>query len=133
MPPETAPAVVFFADRSLGGKLVVQALKAAGAKVVVHDDVFQQDTPDVEWLAEAGKRGWVVLTKDSAIRRNPLERAIYRDAKVRVFALTRKNLLGAEMAEIFVRALPGMLRRIETIAPPFVFSISRNGEFVRVD
>jgi predicted nuclease of predicted toxin-antitoxin system len=133
LPRKPGKRVVFFVDRSLGGKLVVQALLDVGAEVVVHDDVFDQDTPDMDWLVAAGKRGWVVLTKDSAIRRNPLERETYRAAKARVFALTRKDISGAEMAGIFVRALPGMLRRIETTAAPFVFSISRGGEFNRLD
>lgn len=135
MPHKTAPAqeVVFFVDRSLGGKFVVEALRAAGATVIVHDEVFSQDTPDVDWLAEAGRRGWVVLTKDSAIRRNPHEKTMFRAARVRVFALTRKDLSGLEMANLFVAALPGMLRRATAMAPPFVFSIARSGEFTRLD
>lgn len=132
MPRKDTP-VVFFIDRSLGGRLVVQALRAAGAEIVVHDEVFAQDTPDVEWLAEAGRRGWVVLTKDSAIRRNPHERQMYREHHVRVFALTRKDLSGPEMADLFVRALPGMLRRVRATEPPFVYSIARNGDFTRLD
>ena len=134
MPRKAEPAEpVYFVDRSLGGKLVVEALRRAGAQVVVHDEVFEQNATDVKWLAEAGRRGWVVLTKDGAIRRNPHEKAMFRDARVRVFALARKNLAGAEMAELFVMALPGMSRRAATIAAPFVFSISRGGEFRRLD
>lgn len=134
MPPEGAPPeVVLFIDRSLGGKLVVDALRAAGAEMIAHDDVFDQATPDEDWLAEAGRRNWTVLTKDSRIRRNPLERAAYRDAGVRVFALTRKDLSGSEMADIFINALPGMLRRAGVVPPPFVFSISRGGDFTRLD
>jgi predicted nuclease of predicted toxin-antitoxin system len=133
LPPEGAPAVTFFVDRSLGGKLIVMALRAAGAVVVVHDEHFVQNTPDVEWLAEAGRRDWVVLTKDDAIRRNPLERDMYRTAGLRVFTLARRGLSGQEMAAIFVAALPGMLRRAETVVPPFVFSISRGGDFKRLD
>jgi predicted nuclease of predicted toxin-antitoxin system len=131
--PKAEPALVFFVDRSLGGKYVVQALRNAGAEIVVHDDVFAFTTPDIEWLAEAGKQGWIVLTKDSAIRRNPLERAMYQEARVRVFALTRKDLGGPEMAEILVRALPGIRKRAREIEPPFLFTISRGGEFARVD
>lgn len=134
MPPEAAPEEpVFFVDRSLGGKWVVEALRAAGAQVVVHDDVFDQNALDVEWLAEAGRRGWVVLTKDSAIRRNQHEKAMFREARVRVFALARKDLSGQEMADLFASAMEGMRKRAANIAPPFVFSISRNGDFKRLD
>ncbi len=134
MPRKAAPAEpVFFVDRSLGGKFVVEALRTAGAQVVVHDDVLPQNTKDVEWLAEAGRRGWVVLTKDSAIRRNPHERTMFREARVRVFTLARKDLSGPEMAVLFAAALPGMRKRAVTIQPPFVFSISRSGDFKRLN
>lgn len=133
MPPESEPEIVFFVDRSLGGKFVVEALRKVGAKVMVHDDVFVQNTPDIDWLQRAGREGWIVLTKDSAIRRNPLEREMYRQARVRVFALTRKDLSGPEMADIFVAALAGMRKRVKTEQPPFVFSISRGGDFKRLD
>lgn len=60
MPRSDAPAdPIYFVDRSLGGKFVATALRAAGAEVVVHDDVFPQNATDVEWLAEAGLvAGW---------------------------------------------------------------------------
>lgn len=134
MPRSDAPAEpIYFVDRSLGGKFVAAALRAAGAEVVVHDDVFAQNATDVEWLAEAGRRGWVVLTKDSAIRRNPHEKAMFRKARVRVFALSRKDLSGQEMAELFVKALLGMKKRAATITAPFLFSIARSGVFTRLE
>ena len=134
MPRRTAPKEpVFFVDRSLGGKFVSEALRAAGAQVVNHDEVFAQNATDVEWLAQVGRRGWVALTKDDAIRRNSHEKAMFRDARVRLFTLARQNLPGPEMAQLFVAALPGMRQRIEAIPAPFVFSISRKGEFRRLD
>lgn len=134
MPPKNPPAApVFFIDRSLGGKFVVEALKAAGVTVIVHDDVFNQATEDVAWLKEAGNKNWVVLTKDSAIRRNPHELQMFQQAKVKAFVLTRKGLSGLEMAEIFIKALPGMMRRIEKTEAPFIFSFSRNGDFSRLE
>jgi hypothetical protein len=64
---------VYFVDRSLGGRIVVDALRAAGETAHAHDEHFAADTPDADWLSEVGKRGWVVLTKDKEIRRNQLE------------------------------------------------------------
>jgi hypothetical protein len=60
-PPEP---LVFFVDRSLGRHVIPDALRAAGVQVELHDDHFPQDAQDQIWLAEAGKRGWIVLTKD---------------------------------------------------------------------
>ena len=89
--------LVFFVDRSLGGKLVVEAMRTASAQVVAHDDVFDQNATDVEWLAEAGRRERVVLTKDSDIRHHTFEKVMLRDAASCVFlpghiAIPRRSL-----------------------------------------
>ena len=60
-----------FCDRSLGRIKVPSRLRAVHPVVIAHDDVFPQDTDDEVWLAEAGKRGWVVLMKDDRIRYRP--------------------------------------------------------------
>jgi predicted nuclease of predicted toxin-antitoxin system len=105
---------------------VAEALRAAGATVELHRDHFADDAPDVEWLAEAGRRGWVVLTKDDAIRRNPLERRALLTANVRAFILTSQNMSGPDMAGLVVRFLP----TIETLArsgkQPFIALVTRS-------
>jgi hypothetical protein len=124
-----ADDLVFFIDRSLGGRLVAQALRGAGAKVEIHDDHFPQDTPDVDWLTEVGRRGWVVLSKDERIRRNPLERAALKQAGVRAFFLTKQGLTGPEMAALFVQALKGMRNRAMSQPAPFIYTLSAGGNF----
>jgi hypothetical protein len=47
---DAQPEIVFFVDRSLGAHKVVDALRAAGAKVEAHADHFSDDAPDEEWL-----------------------------------------------------------------------------------
>lgn len=68
-PPEPS---VFFIDRSLGKKIVAQALRDIGETVEIHDDHFAPDAKYEDWLVEVGKRGWIVLTKDDRIRYEPL-------------------------------------------------------------
>jgi PIN domain nuclease of toxin-antitoxin system len=63
-PPES---LVFFVDRSLGRHVIPDALRASNAQVELHDTHFPEDAQDRVWLAEAGKRGWVVLTKDKRL------------------------------------------------------------------
>lgn len=96
--------MTFFVDRSLGAKTVPTALRAAGWQVVVHDDTFPPDTPDTDWLAQAGAHGWTVLTKDDRLRYRPAERQALLEAGVHVVVLTSHNLTGPEMAELCVRA-----------------------------
>lgn len=125
-------SVVFFVDRSLGRRVVAQSLRDAGARVEVHDDHFPENATDVDWITGAGQRNWIVLSKDEQIRRNPLERDAIEQARVKAFFLTQQGLSGPEMGEIFVRALPGMVRRATRQPGPFIYTISRSGVFSRV-
>jgi hypothetical protein len=89
--------LVFFVDRSLGRKIIPGALRQAGEEVRVHDDYFQQDAKDEVWLADVGKRGWIVLTKDKNIRYRPVELQALLLAKVRAFVLTARGDLTGEV------------------------------------
>jgi predicted nuclease of predicted toxin-antitoxin system len=111
----------------LGKKRVALALRGARVEVHVHDDHFAPDARDVDWLAEVGAKGWVVLTKDRGIRWRSLERTAAMTAGVALFTLTSGNLNGAEMAEIFVKALPAMCRFLAKHSPPFIASVTRRG------
>jgi predicted nuclease of predicted toxin-antitoxin system len=91
---------ILFVDRSLGGRVVADALRGAGEDVRAHDDLFAQDTDDEVWLAEMGKRGWVVLTKDALIRRDSLQRRALLSANVAAFVLARGDVSGAVMAAL---------------------------------
>ena len=125
-------SLTFFVDRQLGRYTVPNALRAAGARVEIHDDHFAQSTPDIDWLAVVGARGWVAITKDQNIRRNPLERAAYEKAKVRGFVVTATGANGTEIAELLVRCLPRMVRRAAGRPGPFLFAISRGGVFTKL-
>src|SRR6266849_6394462 len=122
--------IVFFIDRSLGRRVVSQAIRAAGEAVIVHDDCFPQDAHDRVWLREAGAKGWVVLTKDSKIRHRQNEIAELLSARVRSFVLVSRNLLGSEMARIFVKALPAMKKLSASQPAPFIAHVYRDGMVV---
>jgi hypothetical protein len=117
----------YFVDRSLGRGLVVAALRDAGETVQAHDDHFPQDTADADWLTEVGRRGWVVLTKDKDIRRNPLEHGALVRANVACFMLGRGDLTARAMADTFIRALPLMRRVLRRFEVPLAASVSLGG------
>jgi hypothetical protein len=122
--------VTFFIDASLGGKTLGEALRAAGARVELHDNHFPQGTPDVVWLTEAGTRNWVVFTKDERIRYNQLERQALLNAGVRAFVLTARGLRGAEYAQVFVEALPAIHRLLNRQPGPFIAKVTRGADVV---
>ncbi len=118
---------IFFIERSLGSKTVPEALREARLEVEIHDDHFPQNAEDEVWLREVGRRGWIVLTKDQKIRYRPTELNALIIGRVGAFVLTAGDLQGAEMAEIFIKALPKIRRLIEINSPPYIASVTRSG------
>lgn len=106
------------------GRAIGRRLAAEGLRVELHDDHFQQGTLDTVWLAEVGKRGWIVLTKDTRIRHRPAEKQALLRAGVRAFAFTSGNLSGAQMGDALVKALPKMLALLSTHPNAFVARIT---------
>jgi hypothetical protein len=113
------------------GKTVAQALRWAGAQIVVHDDEFTQDTGDPVWLTRAGHEGWAIVTKDKAIRYNPLEKRAIVEAKVRCFVLVAGNMTRFDMARALMIALPTMDRAARKNQPPFIARINSNGKVTK--
>ena len=111
----------FFIDRSLGRKVVAEALTEAGLVVhtmaSVYGERIGQGLADETWLRDVGTRGWVVLMKDDAIRRRPLERDALIDGGVRAFCLANAQLRGEEMARLFVENRHRILRQARQPGP----------------
>jgi predicted nuclease of predicted toxin-antitoxin system len=127
--PKPPEELTFFLDRQLGRYKMAGALRKAGLNIEIHDDHFPQNAEDTEWLTAAGKRNWIVVTRDERIRYRVAERQAIRRAKVRAFVLAAQGHLRAEMlAEIFLKALPKIRRTVKQRKPPFIAKISRGGD-----
>ena len=127
------PDLTFFVDACLGRFVVADLLRAAGATVVAHDDVFKTGTPDQEWLAEVGNRGWVVLTKDRRIRYRENEKRALRLASVYAFVFAGGSRTGEEIGAALVKALPAMRRLIVRQRNPFIASVTSAGAITILD
>ena len=125
--------LVLFVDESLDSLTVVEALRAAGANVKRLTDHFPKGTPDETWLAYAGDRSWVVLTRDKRIRYRQLERLALTEAKARAFVFTGGNVTGKDTAAILVHALPRITTICQTDKGPFIYHIGRGGKPIRMN
>jgi hypothetical protein len=119
------PETEFFVDRSLGKSIVI-ALRDAGFLAYSMADVYgeqeAQRLRDEVWLRDAGDKGWVVLTKDDAIRRRPAERDALVGAGVRVFCLTAGQLRGAEQIQRFITNRERIFRQARSEGP-FIYGV----------
>ena len=90
----------------------------------MHADHFAENAPDEAWLGAVGERGWVVITKDKAIRHRDTELRALASAGVAAFVLTAKGLTGDQNGHVLARALPRMERYLIGNRRPFIAAVS---------
>ena len=120
---------MIFIDRSIP-RGVAEAVRRMREDVIWLEDEFRHDVPDEEWLAVAGQRGWLVITHDRRIRTRPGERQVIMENGVGCFIMTyRQDLKKEEIVALISATLEEMERRFETTPRPFIYTVSKSGEF----
>ena len=128
------PDPVFFIDADLSGRAFLEVLTRAGIRLERHDDHFQPGTDDREWLQQAGRNGWIVVTHNKKIRRTSSQAERLMEAGVRAFMLigdARPNPPGQravfiqELAENFARSMPQILRFLRRHEAPWIAKLYR--------
>lgn len=118
------PPPVFFVDRDLDGNVFTAILQNAGIRIERHQAHFVHDIPDYEWIAEAGKRSWYVLTHDKMIRHRMQELNAVKENNVGMFILVGKAS-HAELASVFAAMIQKVDRFIRKNDRPFIAKIYR--------
>ena len=117
-----------YLDESLSQHYLAAELRAAAVTVYARADKFQAGVTDPVWLTEAGNQGWIVLTKDKAIRHRPNEHRALVNAGVRAFVLAAGEMTGPDQAALFRRILPKIRQHVAELPPgPFVVRVARDG------
>jgi hypothetical protein len=106
---------------------VPQALRAAGHAVEIHADHLEQGVDDVDVLALCGDKGWIFLSKDMNISRNPAERAALSAANIHAVFFSRREATGTEMVAALVPALKRLMRRFAQSTKPVHVVVRPNG------
>ena len=128
--PPDAPTL--FIDICAWSHRLGDALTELGAPFVALNQHFPQNTPDNVWLQEAGKRHWVVLTRDKHIRRRPNELQAFRDNGVIAFVLTAGDASAADTADLVKRLYPKLIRKAQGTKPPAMFSVTLAGAIMPI-
>ncbi|AHY45618.1 Hypothetical Protein RradSPS_0335 [Rubrobacter radiotolerans] len=120
---------MIFVDASVP-RSVAAEIKKARSKTVWIGDVFPLDTKDTVWLAEAGRQGWLVITRDKKIRKRPGERRVITESGAGCFVLVyREDLKKSEIAEMILSFLEEMESLFERTPRPFIYTVTKNGDF----
>lgn len=117
----------------MAGRALAEALRNLGLDVKLSHVEFGRGAEDSVWLPEIGQRGWILLTKDRAIRRRKPELNSLRRARVRAFFFASGDLTSAQMIRSFRKALHRIARAIEKEQPPFLKRITPSGELTDLE
>jgi hypothetical protein len=116
-----------FIDRNSGGKNFRAILTAAGLKVVLHDDIFKNDTPDEVWLKEVAARGHIVVTGDKDVTRRILFLKQLAVSKAYVFILLGINGGSSQArAGCVLSAIDKMNELMKSGEPPALWKIGKD-------
>ena len=123
-----ASGLRFFLDRGLGSRIVPQALRDAGWTLETMDERYGKSSSqliqDTQWIEEAALAGDVLLCKDLAIARNPLEAQVIYMASARVFALSNAALSGAVMAQWYLINEARIVTAATRARGPYVMAVN---------
>ncbi len=80
-------------------------LRDLGLNVEIQSDYFPEDTEDTTILEECGRRGWVYVSQDRAIRKNPAELQALKSAGIHAIFMHGANRTAIWTVENFQRSL----------------------------
>jgi hypothetical protein len=121
----------FFFDRCIPVRLAHMAavLEHGIHTVRYHDDDprFKEDTKDPEWIRVIGEDGlnWIVISGDSKILKNPIERQALSTANLTFFVMGGKAWLNTSINEYvwrFFKVWPDIKNNAK-IAIPSIFEV----------
>lgn len=127
-PAKLLEQITFFVDRSSGKSIISEGLKNLGLNVEKHDDHFEQITLDVEWIEVCGRKNWIVISSDKAIKKNELEKIALLNAGVAAFFFTSAQLTSSEQIEIITKALKRIADLVINNRRPFIARLEKNGD-----
>lgn len=111
----------FFLDRGLGSRIVPSGLRAAGWVVTTMDERYgvnaSQSIADATWIRDACLQGDVIITKDRAIAKRPLEAEAIFYSEARVLTIASAQITGPEQLARLLDNAPQIERMMPQPGP----------------
>jgi len=125
--------VRLFFDNNLSPRIArgLHALTQPDHQVVHLKERFAANTPDVVWMrALAGEEGWIIVSGDLQIRKNPHEIRAWQEAGHTTFFLKKSwmDLTFWEQAWKFAKVFPDLLETAKRAKSGSVFYLTPNGK-----
>jgi hypothetical protein len=120
--------LIFWIDRCLGGRVVPDRLRAEGISIRTYAELYPGDdeVPDARWIPEVTDRGWIIVTKDTAISRAGVELEVLRRSGAIYVGLSAHNMTGPEQADCLLRHWRTIEGIVRTRKRPVVVRVTRS-------
>lgn len=119
--------LVIVLDENICFPELQKVISDAGVSCKLLTDHFPRGTQDNQWLPYIGERGWILLSKDLAIGINSLEYLALTNAGIGAFFIRSREMPKRDIIDCVVKALPKMIRIVESQERPFLFKIYKDG------
>jgi predicted nuclease of predicted toxin-antitoxin system len=129
--------VKFFFDNNLAPKLAhaLNQMVEPEHRVIHLKDNFPANVEDAVWMRALAKEpGWVIVTADIRIGRNPYEVQAWRQSGHTIFFLKPGwvNLPFWEQANKLTKCFPALIKEAERAEPGSAFIVTVNGKIQRL-
>jgi len=118
--------MTFFFDNNISPTLV-EGLKGFGEDVCHLKDYFPEDTPDPQWLKAIGQNNWILITRDKAINRRPVEKQAIKQYKLGSFFMLGKDMDRWAQVKQMVIAWKRIKEYAAKSRKPFAYKVYRSG------
>jgi hypothetical protein len=123
----------FFYDNCVSPKLgrAVHALIEPEHLITHLRTRFPPATPDSEWIPALGREGgWIVISGDLRIRKKPLERDLWRAAKLTTFFMAEgyMNLPDWEQVRWMIDKWPLIMEQADRVTAGAAFLVPKRGQ-----
>jgi len=125
-------AAVFYLDESIYSRVLLNAMRSAGATVRHVGEAIPFGSSDQHWLTAAGEHGWIALMRDQRIRRRPLELASLKAAGIAAFAFTGGQATAQDTATAICPKLVKFANMAISEPRPFLYTFGTAGSLSKV-
>ena len=124
--------IILFFDRNTGGRTLKADLVKAGIDVVLHDEMFSQNTKDHEWLEVIAKHGYPIITGDKRTAKDLLFLSKLESHPARVFILLGINHgTPQDRIKCVLEAKNKLMELVKECDPPVIWSVSKDCKSAR--
>jgi hypothetical protein len=126
--------LTLYFDRCFGKRLpnIVQSARPPFDVKSHFGEGFGDKTPDDEWLATVGKKGWIVLSYDSKFHLDSPALAAIEQFGIGCFYLWGAQLPTWDQLCVLTRAYPKIVEHINVKRKPYIFRVGTEGKMSAV-